>query len=348
MAIDYPDVITIAFILTEASILLVGLRLLRNHRKAISVIAQEEGLSLSSPSGSRHYLSIQSFVIPLGVAAVILGMLTFFLLMAIFSDDSGDSEPFSAPDQLFIFTTFIAIGVILPWLAFVEVSLPRALVVESGVWNITGLKAPFLTRWDEIERVSNSRYPTREQWYVVKGPNGRTRIRSGAGIGLFSVKLIERVPEERWSSVSGAMDIVRISEAMSLSSGSEAQVVSSDRSALTEHEDVMHRSDAVGKCIVISSLFILTSSGVMLWAMFDVATDPSYGGFETVWDYVWWICITLLHVGAIATLVIAYTRFQARYFLIAATLSGLSFLGPMAVVAQIVAWMAHSRYGLPW
>jgi hypothetical protein len=100
--------------------------------------------------------------------------------------------------------------------------------------------------------------------------------------------------------------------------------------------------------LISASLCIFVSAAIMLWASYDIATDPTYGGLTSSEDWLGWLAITIPNLSAILVLIIAWTRKELRIFLLAGTLSGFSFVGPLSVLAELVLWRAHKKFGLPW
>jgi hypothetical protein len=97
-----------------------------------------------------------------------------------------------------------------------------------------------------------------------------------------------------------------------------------------------------------ASLLILTSAGVMLWASFDIATDPSYGGLTTTDDLVGWLLITVPNLASFIVLLFAWASGRIRYYMLAAMLSGFSFAAPLSVLAEIALWRTHKKHGRTW
>jgi hypothetical protein len=91
-----------------------------------------------------------------------------------------------------------------------------------------------------------------------------------------------------------------------------------------------------------AAVLIVGSAGVMIWMAVDIAIDPEYGTWE---EAALWIPLMSL---ALIVLAVGYFRGEARLMILAGMLSGFSFLGPMAAIGQVMLWLAHSRYGLPW
>ncbi|MFY9606950.1 MAG: hypothetical protein WAS24_09535 [Thermoplasmata archaeon] len=339
--------ITILLVAVEVSAVFVGLRFLRNHKEAMQRVREEEGIDITRPSEGQYYLYASHLTLPIGVSAFFLGFI-LILVLAMIAYPSHKGEPWSEYEQLLYFTAYLVFGVVLPWLVYVEVSLPRALVTERGIWNLSGINRPFLTEWAEIERVKRSRYPTNERWYLIRGPHGATRIGSGKGMAFFALKLGEKVPKERWAAAADTLVMAAVFGASEIKTAARGGPGSPSQSELREFVEAQQRIEAVGRGIGGAALCVLTSAGIMLWAVIDIAIDPSYGGLGTIEDLASWFCVMSLNVADIFVLIVAWKRMEARYFLLAATLSGFSFAAPLAVLAEVLIWRAHRRHGLPW
>lgn len=108
------------------------------------------------------------------------------------------------------------------------------------------------------------------------------------------------------------------------------------------------QEDNRGVLMILASVCFFFSAGIMLWASYDMATDPTYGGLASSENFLGWLMITIPNLSAMLMLVIAWTRRDMMTFLLAGTLSGFSFVGPLSVLGELLLWRAHKKFGLPW
>ncbi|MEW5747538.1 MAG: hypothetical protein AB1793_01945 [Candidatus Thermoplasmatota archaeon] len=97
-----------------------------------------------------------------------------------------------------------------------------------------------------------------------------------------------------------------------------------------------------GNLLKASAVAIGASAGIMIWAATDMAVDPE---FDTLTGIAVWYP---LMGAALVALLLGLVRGECRLMLIAGTLAGFSFLGPLAVAGQLLLWADHRRFGLPW
>jgi hypothetical protein len=105
-----------------------------------------------------------------------------------------------------------------------------------------------------------------------------------------------------------------------------------------EHMRILRRNNLLKS----SALLIATSAGIMLWAATDMALDPEFDTLEGV--IVWYP----LMVSALVVLLVGLVKGECRLMMVAGTLAGFSFLGPLAAAGQVMLWVDHRRFGLPW
>ncbi|HEX9907395.1 MAG TPA: hypothetical protein VGB78_02875 [Thermoplasmata archaeon] len=106
---------------------------------------------------------------------------------------------------------------------------------------------------------------------------------------------------------------------------------------------VMLLASFKSKVVVVASLFICLSSGVMIWLMMDLAGDPSYDFPTAPEDWIIYLAITLTHATALGVLVYSVWMTHYRYLLLAAAMSSLSLLAPFGIVAFAVVWWDQRR-----
>jgi len=123
-----------------------------------------------------------------------------------------------------------------------------------------------------------------------------------------------------------------------------------DDRTIDEHAFRASPESSFGGALFSASLCFFVSAAIMLWALIDIAVDPSYGGpnFSRLDDVLEFILLMSLPVGSIVILVVAWKRKDLLTFLAAGALSGFSFAGPLSLLGEIVLWRAYKKLGLPW
>jgi hypothetical protein len=86
----------------------------------------------------------------------------------------------------------------------------------------------------------------------------------------------------------------------------------------------------------------------MLWMVLDMGFHPSEYEMETALDYAGLLLIAAPQLSAFAALWYAWKRPGVKMFMIAAMLSGFSFAGPLAIMAEVILWIAYKRHDLEW
>lgn len=347
MSSSIENALAVVTVVAEVAFILMGTFFCRNHREAIERLKAEEGVDITTRDFRRHNLRDSPYGLVIGLAVIFL-MMVSLPLVAAFTGVIDSGEPMSDGDVLFTYLGFLFFGAVLPWAAFIEMSLPRSFVSERGVWNITGLGRPFLIRWDEIDAVLPSKYPTRVNWFVIRGPQGVTRINSRNGVAYLASQLSTKVPEQKWRKSAGSMGISTVLEGHLGGGVSEPGITPRTREEAYVMAEIARKAEASVMGVGLAAVFILLSSGVMLWAVFDIAFDPSYGGLVTQEDWLSWLACTSTNLSALAVLVVAWRRFEARLLIFAAMLSGFSFLGPVMILGQVLIWRGYRKGVLPW
>jgi hypothetical protein len=101
------------------------------------------------------------------------------------------------------------------------------------------------------------------------------------------------------------------------------------------------------KLVFVACLFIMLSAGVMIWMMTDLARDPSYGPLpSSAMDWISWAIFTIPSYAALGAMVYSLLMESYRYLLLSAALSSVSILFPIGIVASIIVWWDHKKYGL--
>lgn len=340
MSEDLKTIVTVLTVIIEAAIIFVGIRLIRNHRKAIEALRIEEALDIASKDFMKYRLRGSSYGIPIAISSAFM-LLVLIPVAAAFLEVRPWGEPTTDADMILIYGCFMFFGVFLTWAVFAEVSLPRSVVTERGVWNITGLTKPFLIRWDEIEAVVPSKYPTQDKWYVIKGRQGIARVSSLNDLSYLASMLMANVPKEKWSNSAPGLRL-------RLPRLGDHPPRPMTRAEANERAKAAAQADATGRGVVWALIFPFLSSGIMLWASFDIATDPSYGGLVTLEDWLSWSVVAVPNLVAIIALIVAWRKWEARWIIFACMLSGFSFLSPMVVIGQFFIWRAYRKGVIPW
>ncbi|MCJ7464018.1 MAG: hypothetical protein MUO81_04675 [Thermoplasmata archaeon] len=107
---------------------------------------------------------------------------------------------------------------------------------------------------------------------------------------------------------------------------------------------IMFFAALTSKVVAVASLFICLSSGVMLWMMTDLATDPSYGfAIEDYGHLFFWLVFTIPNVAAVGALAYSLGRSSYGGLLIAAAMSSISLLFPFGILAGVLLRWGHKR-----
>jgi len=130
-----------------------------------------------------------------GLKAFPLGAVTLVLVMMLSILVFIEPEPEGYPDGIWIFFGFIFIGIVLPWLFFVEVFGTRAILNEDGIRVESWWRGVRFLRWQEIEKAY---YSSHSQCIVMKGERVKIRIHPWmSDVYRLLTTLNEMMPEER-------------------------------------------------------------------------------------------------------------------------------------------------------
>ena len=97
--------------------------------------------------------------------------------------------------------------------------------------------------------------------------------------------------------------------------------------------------------VPIAILMIGLSDGVMLWMISEIAITEMTGDpfFLSIM-----LALATLSLLSILLPIYAWKKRMIRFFMLSATLSGFSFAGPIAIVAEIFLWRAYRIGGWSW
>jgi len=125
---------------------------------------------------------------PLGAVTVLfVTMLSVFLFI--------DPEPEGYPEGIWIFSVFIFLGVVLPWLLFIEFYGTRAILDGNGIRAESRWRGVRYITWQDVQRVYYSSF---SQCIVVKGERVKIRIHPWmSNIYRLLATLNEMMPKER-------------------------------------------------------------------------------------------------------------------------------------------------------
>lgn len=99
-----------------------------------------------------------------------------------------------------------------------------------------------------------------------------------------------------------------------------------------------------GTLITLAGLLIGLSVGVMLWMMFDLATDSTYEAVpETLWDWLSWAALTVPCACGAVLLPLSVMKSSYRLLLVTAALSSISIFFPLGIVAGVLIWWDHRK-----
>jgi hypothetical protein len=126
--------------------------------------------------------------LPLGAVMVLL-VTMLSVLVFIHPDPEG------YPEGVWIFLVFIFIGIVLPWLLFIEVFGTRAVLNGDGIRAESWWRGTRFLSWHEIKEVY---YSSCSGCVILKGGQRKIRINPWmSSIHQLLTSLNEMVPEER-------------------------------------------------------------------------------------------------------------------------------------------------------
>lgn len=130
-----------------------------------------------------------------GMRAFPLGAVTVLLVTMLSVQIFIHPDPEGYPEGAWIFLVFILIGILLPWLLFIEVFGTRAVLNGDGIRAESWWRGTRFLRWHEIGKVY---YSSISACIVLKGERGKIRINPWmSNIGRLLAVVNEMVPEER-------------------------------------------------------------------------------------------------------------------------------------------------------
>lgn len=125
---------------------------------------------------------------PLGAVTVLLiTMLSVFVFI--------DPDPEGYPEGVWVFLTFMFLGIVLPWLMFIEAFWTRAILNGDGIRAESLWRGSRFLRWQEIGKVYYSSFSA---CIVLKGERGKIRVNPWmSNTDRLLATLDEMVPGER-------------------------------------------------------------------------------------------------------------------------------------------------------
>ncbi|MCU0852407.1 MAG: hypothetical protein MUC90_04020 [Thermoplasmata archaeon] len=124
--------------------------------------------------------------------------------------------------------------------------------------------------------------------------------------------------------------------------------VSAAVASMIQARKTADKEPARARAFASGSLLIVTSAGIMLWMVLDIAFHPSEYEMETVLDYAGLLLVAVPQVSALVALWYAWKNQGVKMFMIASMLSAFSLAAPLSVMSEAILWINYRRHNLEW
>ena len=132
------------------------------------------------------------------IVGLIVWLVLFLWIKLAINPSPADSR--SGP---FVLAVFYFLAIILPWIVFLEAFGTRVVLSWEDIQMHSFWRGTRLIRWEDVESIRQDSWG---QAFIVKGHGRRLTLDlTMDGITIFAEAVNQRVPSERWASVSAQL-----------------------------------------------------------------------------------------------------------------------------------------------
>lgn len=131
---------------------------------------------------------------PIGLSILAIGSMLVFLVIFIYG--LAVAGPVPPEERAFVITTFVILGIILPWIIYLEAGGTYIVLTQDGIKKRSYYTGKRYIKWDEIRSVSFS--STGQQFTVKSDYSKITAHLYLGGISDFARQIRDRLRPEIW------------------------------------------------------------------------------------------------------------------------------------------------------
>jgi len=141
-----------------------------------------------------------------GMKAFPFVVVIFWLVLFLWIGLAYDLSPADSRSGPYALAGFYFLGIILPWIMFLETFGTRIVLSHAGLQGHSVWRGTRFIGWEDIESIRESSWG---RALIVKGHDGKLNLNlTLAGTAIFAEAVNSRVPPEKWVDVSGRLRLL--------------------------------------------------------------------------------------------------------------------------------------------
>ena len=141
-----------------------------------------------------------------GMKAFPFVVLIFWLVLFLWIRLAYDLSPADSRSGPYVLAVFYFLGIILPWIMFLETFGTRIVLSKEGIQMHSLWRGTRFIGWEDVESIRESSWG---RAFIVKGHGGKLTLNPTlAGTAIFAEAVNNRVPPKKWVEVSGRLRLL--------------------------------------------------------------------------------------------------------------------------------------------